>query len=87
MACCMCTCACTCACTRAPQVLGIALCHDVSPVERQTGGDAPAARFQGASPDELALVQFAAQCGITLHARRRLDWIFFVPVYRYEKHR
>ena len=60
-------------------MLGIALCHDVSPVERQTGGDAPAARFQGASPDELALVQFAAQCGITLHARSRTSIVLRLP--------
>lgn len=26
-------------------------------------------KFQGASPDELALVQFAARCGLVLHAR------------------
>ena len=62
-----------------PQVLGIALCHNVSPVERHTGGDAAAASFQGASPDELALVQFAAQCGITLHARSRTSIVLRLP--------
>mmetsp|Transcript_14750 Transcript_14750/g.36831 ORF Transcript_14750/g.36831 Transcript_14750/m.36831 type:complete len:1168 (-) Transcript_14750:409-3912(-) len=44
-------------------LLAIALCHNVSPV--QADGEA----FQGASPDELALVQFAATCGLRLVAR------------------
>jgi len=43
-------------------LLAIALCHNVSPV---AGGDS----FQGASPDELALVSFAASVGLTLVAR------------------
>lgn len=43
-------------------LLAIALCHNVSPVE---GGDS----FQGASPDELALVSFAASAGLLLVSR------------------
>ncbi|KAJ1640696.1 hypothetical protein T492DRAFT_442767 [Pavlovales sp. CCMP2436] len=43
-------------------LLAIALCHNVSPV---ASGDS----FQGASPDELALVAFAASAGLLLVAR------------------
>ena len=84
-------------------VLGIALCHNVSPVENShmnnadggngdgsaggggtgggTGGVArkTSTSFQGASPDELALVQFAAQCGLTLHARSRHSIVLRLP--------
>eukprot|EP00306_Pavlova_sp_CCMP459_P007114 CAMPEP_0185166076 /NCGR_PEP_ID=MMETSP1139-20130426/11948_1 /TAXON_ID=298111 /ORGANISM="Pavlova sp., Strain CCMP459" /LENGTH=1146 /DNA_ID=CAMNT_0027731509 /DNA_START=1 /DNA_END=3441 /DNA_ORIENTATION=- len=48
-------------------LLAIALCHNVSPVE---GGDS----FQGASPDELALVSFAAATGLKL-VRRDLQHV------------
>eukprot|EP00962_Isochrysis_galbana_P027351 scaffold8594_cov45-Isochrysis_galbana.AAC.1 len=39
-------------------VLAIALCHNVSPVESSASSAADG--FQGASPDELSLVMFAA---------------------------
>lgn len=47
-------------------MLAITLCHNVSPVESEGGGPH---FFQGASPDELALVQFAATCGLQLSSR------------------
>jgi len=48
-------------------VLAIALCHNVSPVESSASSAADG--FQGASPDELSLVMFAARCGVVLHER------------------
>lgn len=85
----------------AQALLGLALCHNVSPVSQMlpqqvagsddrsiaigsaahepngttgsgvgvTGGATGAGAFQGASPDELALVQFAARCGVVLVER------------------
>lgn len=52
-------------------LLAIALCHNVSPVESVGGGQAASLEscFQGASPDELSLVVFAARCGLVLHER------------------
>ena len=51
----------------AEALLAIALCHNVSPVESLSTSAADG--FQGASPDELALVQSAARCGLVLHER------------------
>lgn len=53
-------------------ILAIALCHNVSPIEHSADANADSG-FQGASPDELALVQFAARCGLVRRDRPRSD--------------
>ena len=104
----------------AQAVLGLALCHNVSPVSQMqpqqaaagsagsntaaVGASGPAngvgggalrgdgagaahasgagsgmGHFQGASPDELALVQFAARCGIVLVARTATQVVLREP--------
>jgi len=46
-------------------VAALALCHNVTPVSDETGEVV----FQASSPDEIALVKFAAETGYSLHSR------------------
>ena len=55
---------------RRPPAVGVAIgVVDGVGEHRRVGGGGGGGAFQGASPDELALVEFAAKCGVTLVGR------------------
>lgn len=50
-------------------MLGLSLCHNVTPVYPEEGSENTEMEFQASSPDEVAMVKFASSVKILLHER------------------